>query len=306
MIARFGGEEALVAAAQRSASEIPEEMRGDVAVSIDRGRRVAEDCAQAGAHILFRGGPGWPASLECLHDAPEVLFVRGRIAAFDERAVAIVGSREGTAEGKDLAFRIAAGLAAEGWGSVSGLARGVDAAAHRGTLAGGGDTIAVLGCGIDQRYPEENRDLFDRIVEEGLVVSEFAPGMPPVSGNFPRRNRILAGLASAAVLVECRKRSGALITCRHALEQGKEIFVVPGWPGSPLAAGPLQLLREGARPIRGAEDLLEDLGGIPGELRPAPAAEREEWAAAELAPRDAAALEELLGAGSAYRFRAAT
>ncbi len=301
---RFGGEEALVSAARRGAEDVPEVMRVDVSGAVERGMQVAEDCERLGAHILFRGGPGWPKSLAVVEDAPEVLFARGRIAALEEKAVAIVGSREGTSQGRDLAFRIAAGIAEEGWASVSGLARGVDSAAHRGTLAAGGDTIAVLGCGADQAYPEENRELFDRIVEEGLVVTEFAPGMPPLSGNFPRRNRILAGLATAVVLVECRRRSGALVTCRHALEQGREIYVVPGWPGAPLSAGPLQLLREGARVIRGPEDLLEDLGGISGGVV-LPAPEEEEGLESGAGrSREDLALEELLGAVSARTRRA--
>jgi DNA processing protein len=273
-------------------------VREDAARALQRGAQVAEDCARHGVRVLFRGESPWPQTFECLSDEPEVLFVRGRVGALAERAVAIVGSREGTPEGRDLAFRLAFRLAEEGWASVSGLARGVDTAAHRGTLSAGGETIAVLGCGPDIPYPEENRDLFERIAEEGLLVSEFAPGMPPISGNFPRRNRLLAAIASAVVLVECRRRSGALVTCRHALEQGREIFVVPGWPGHPLAAGPLQLLRDGARLIRDADDLLEDLGGIPGGVREVGDAADGALASepfGETSARDAAALAELLG-----------
>ncbi len=301
LVERFGGEESFVRAARAGAEGIPSRMLEDVSHAKERGARVVLDCAKLGAHILFRGDPEWPNAFECLHDAPEVLFTRGRLGVLDERAVAIVGSREGTHEGKDLAFRIAARLAEEGWASVSGLARGVDTAAHRGSLSAGGETIAVLGCGPDLVFPEENRALFDRIVEEGLVVTEFAPGMPPVPGNFPRRNRILAALATATVLVECRRRSGALVTCRHALEQGREVFVVPGWPTSPLSAGPLQLLREGARVIRDADDLLEDLGGIWGGARVPAAAHDDAHGGSPSDARDAAALEELLGAAPARR-----
>lgn len=262
MFAKWGGPRPLVAAARSTDPGIPDLLRPVLAGASVLGRSIAEECEQLGIDILMRGAPAWPQTLECLDDVPEVLFVRGRVSVLQENAVGIIGSRESSPAGEDLACRMAARLAEEGWATVSGLARGIDRAAHRGALEGGGETIAVLGCGVDVFYPEENRDLQERIAQGGLLVSEFAPGMPPVAGNFPRRNRILSALSKAIVLVECRRRSGALNTCRHALDQGRDVFVVPGWPTSPLSSGPLQLLRDGARAIRDADDLLEDLRGI--------------------------------------------
>jgi len=246
--------------------------------------------------ILFRGEPAWPGRLECLTDPPEVIFVRGQLGLAEDPAVAIVGTRECTQEGAELSHRLAERLAEAGISVVSGLARGIDTAAHRGALAAGGDTLAVLGCGADVVYPSENRDLQERLAREGALVSEFAPGSAPRPQHFPRRNRILAALASAVVVLEARLRSGALVTARHALDQGKEIFVVPGWPGSPLAAGPLALLRDGARPVRHADDLLEDLGGISGGPPPVPG-EAEARRAAAAGARTPAALASALGIG---------
>ncbi len=253
-------------------ARIPDPVRAAFVGASARGERVHLACEKRGVKILFREGPEWPEGLECLTDVPEVIFVRGRLGVLRERGVAIVGTRECSTAGADLTHDLARRLAEEGWVIVSGLARGIDAHAHRAALAGGGDTIAVLGCGPDVHYPGENRELQETIARDGLLVSEFAPGAQPVPGHFPRRNRILAALAHAVVVVESRARSGALVTARHALDQGKEIFVVPGWPTSPVSSGPLALLRDGARPIRGAEDLLEDLGGIAG----GPAADPEE------------------------------
>ncbi|MBZ0266610.1 DNA-processing protein DprA, partial [bacterium] len=201
---------------------------------------------------------------------PEVLFVRGSVTQLAEPAVAIVGTRESSGPVELWTERTARRLAEEGWSTVSGLARGIDAAAHRGSLAGEGGTVAVLGCGVDVPYPAENRELHARVGEEGALVSEFAPGTEPRSHHFPRRNRILAALAVGTVVVECRRRSGAMITARHALELGREVFAVPGWPDASRSDGPLQLLRDGARLVRSAADLVEDLGGVaagpvPGE-----------------------------------------
>ena len=244
--------------------------KGALASARSRGERTLEDCARHGVEILFRGAPGWPDSLGCLTDEPEVLFLRGRRELLGERGLAIVGTRECSPAGAEMSASIARRVSENGWAVVSGLARGIDAAAHRGALEAAGDTVAVVGCGPDVPYPEENAGLHSAVCRDGLLVSEFAPGMPPVSGNFPRRNRIIAALSEATLVVECGLRSGARITARHALEQGKDVLVVPGWPTSPHSAGPLALLREGARPVRGAEDVLEDLGGIPGGSTPRP------------------------------------
>lgn len=295
LLEKCGGEEALVAAARAGDSAVGAQHIERVAGARERGARILEECASKGIRVLLRGEPEWPNSLACLGDEPEALFVRGRVEVFSEPSVAIVGSRECTAEGANFTEHLARRLAEEGWATVSGLARGIDAAAHRGSLAEGGDTIAVLGCGVDVTYPEENRALQERIAREGVLVGEFAPGMPPIPGHFPRRNRLLAALGRAVVLVECRLRSGALVTCRHAIEHGRELYVVPGWPTSPLASGPLRLLRDGARLIRGGDDLLEDLGGVSGGPR-VDAHEIEAVSTVDdISARDLAARRELLG-----------
>jgi DNA processing protein len=219
---------------------------------------------------IRRGQAGWPACFETLGDAPAAIFVRGDVTLLGARAIAVVGTRECSGEGWDWTHAAAGRLAEEGFVVVSGLARGIDAAAHRGALDASGDTVCVLGCGPDVAYPEENRELLERVAAAGCVVSEHAPGTPPRPWYFPRRNRLLAALSEAVVVVESRLRSGALVTARLALDLGKEVFVVPGWPTSPLSAGPLALLRDGARPIRSAEDLLEDLGGIGAAPPPPP------------------------------------
>jgi DNA processing protein len=261
---RCGGWSRAVQAASRGDRAVPERLRPGFANAERRGKEVQSACDACRVRPLFRGEADWPDRVEDLSDPPEVLFLRGRPETLRERAVAVVGTRECSPGGARLARHLGERLAEEGWATISGLARGIDTAAHRGALEADGDTVAVLGCGPDVAYPPENRDLQDRIGEEGAVVSEFVPGAEPRSGHFPRRNRILAALGDAIVVVESRIRGGALVTVRHGLDLGREIFVVPGWPGSARSAGPLALLREGARPIRDAEDLLEDLNGIRG------------------------------------------
>lgn len=260
------------AAAREAArrDRVPPRLRDAFARAEADGERVAERCRARGIRVVGRRESGWPEALEALTDAPEFLFVRGDLRRLAEPLVAMVGTRECSAAGADWTRRTARQLAEAGWGTVSGLARGIDAAAHAGTLEGQGDTVAVLGCGVDVVYPPEHRSLMERIVDQGAVVSEFAPGVEPRAHHFPRRNRILAALSRAVVVVECRRRSGALITARHGLEMGREVFTVPGWPGSPLSDGPLVLLRDGARPVRNAADLVEDLGGTWGGPQPSP------------------------------------
>jgi DNA processing protein len=265
----WGGWEEAVRAA-RSGERMSERLRRALLDAEDAGERVRSACTRLGVGVLLRGARGWPERLRCLTDEPEVLFWRGRSELLVERGVGVVGSRECSPQGADLTRRLAACVAEEGWTVVSGLARGIDAAAHRGALDVDGDTVAVLGCGPELAYPPENAELQERIARDGLLVSEFAPGAPPVAGNFPRRNRVLAALGDALVVVESRLRSGALVTARHALDQGKELFAVPGRPAAPLAAGPLQLLRQGARLVRDGRDLLEDLAGISGGARAVP------------------------------------
>ena len=197
-----------------------------------------------------------------LHDPPAGLFLRGAapIELLDRPAVAIVGARACSSYGAQVARLLGSELAAAGLVVVSGLARGVDGEAHRGALEAGGITVAVLGCGVDRDYPAGHAHLARRICERGLVVSEYAPGVEPAPWRFPARNRIIAGLAVATVIVEARERSGALITADFALEAGRDVFAVPGEITSALSAGTNALLRLGAIPLTSAGDVLEQLG----------------------------------------------
>ncbi len=209
-----------------------------------------------------RGGPGYPPLLAQLHDPPARLWLRGAPAEVLARpAVAVVGARSCSAYGAQVARTLARELAAAGLVVVSGLARGIDGEAHRGALDAGGATVAVLGCGIDRDYPARHAELARRLVEAGgLVVSEYEPGVEPAPWRFPARNRIIAGLALATVVVEARERSGALITADFALELGREVFAVPGEITSSLAAGTNRLIRQGAAPLLETEDVLDALG----------------------------------------------
>ena len=215
-----------------------------------------------GFRFLGRSDSGFPPPLRAIHDPPPGLFLRGNAEAglLALPAVAIVGARACSAYGRQIARSVARELASAGLVIVSGLARGVDAEAHRGALEAGGITVAVLGCGIDRDYPAANRELARQIATSGLIVSEYAPGVEPAPWRFPARNRIVAGLCSASVVVEARERSGALITADFALEEGREVFAVPGEITSALSAGSNALLRLGATPLTCAQDVLESFG----------------------------------------------
>jgi DNA processing protein len=204
----------------------------------------------------------YPPLLAAIHDPPPCLWLRGTAesALLAGPAVAIVGARACSAYGRAVARMLGRELAAVGLVVVSGLARGVDAEAHRGALDAGGTTIAVLGCGIDRDYPAAHAELARRIGERGLVVSEYEQGVEPAPWRFPARNRIIAGLCAATVVVEARERSGALITADFALEDGREVMAVPGEITSALSAGTNALLRLGATPVTGPADVLEALG----------------------------------------------
>jgi DNA processing protein len=208
-----------------------------------------------------RGREGYPSLLAELHDPPSRLYLRGGSAELLRRpAVAIVGARSCSPYGAQVARELARDLAAAGVVVVSGLARGIDGEAHRGALAAGGVTVAVLGCGIDRDYPRSHTELARRIAEDGLIVSEYPPGVEPVPWRFPARNRIVAGLSLATVVVEARERSGALITADFALELGRDVFAVPGEITSALSAGANDLLRQGAAPLLSPDDVLGAIG----------------------------------------------
>ena len=218
--------------------------------------------AASGLRFVARSAPAFPPLLRAVHDPPAGLFLRGTAAPelLARPAVAIVGARACSGYGAAAARTLARDLARAGLVVISGLARGVDAEAHRGALDAGGTTVAVLGCGIDRDYPAAHAELARRVAETGLVVSEYAPGVEPAPWRFPARNRIVAGLAAATVVVEARERSGALITADLALEEGREVFAVPGEITSALSAGTNALLKLGASPLTCAGDVLSCFG----------------------------------------------
>ncbi|HEY6835012.1 MAG TPA: DNA-processing protein DprA [Gaiellaceae bacterium] len=226
--------------------------------------------AVGGYRFVGRSEPRFPRLLLELHDPPPGLFLRGSadVALLSEPAVAIVGARSCSSYGSQVARMLGRELAAAGLVVVSGLARGIDGEAHRGALEAGGATVGVLGCGIDRDYPAAHAQLARGICDSGLVVSEYAPGVEPAPWRFPARNRIIAGLCLATVIVEARERSGALITTDFALEAGREVLAVPGEITSTLSAGTNALLRLGATPLTSALDVLEPLGLEPARAGP--------------------------------------
>jgi DNA processing protein len=235
-----------------------------------------------GIRWLPRRDRAFPRSLAAIFDPPVGLFLRGSgaVEVLDAAAVAVVGARSCSGYGSQVSRMIGRELAASGLVVVSGMARGIDGEAHRGALEAGGRTIAVLGCGVDRDYPAAHADLARRICEHGLVVSEYAPGVEPAPWRFPARNRIIAGLAAVTVVVEARERSGALITADFALEEGREVFAVPGDITSALSVGTNRLLAVGAAPLTHVEDVLRSFGL---EREQAPAADISESAASVLA-----------------------
>jgi len=213
-----------------------------------------------GHYLLTADDPGYPPQLAAIAGAPPALFVRGETAALSSPQLAIVGSRSATAAGRETAFEFAARLSAAGLAITSGLATGIDAAAHRGALAAGGRTIAVCGTGLDQAYPAEHTALAAAIAAQGALVSEFSIGMPPLAMNFPRRNRLMSGLARGVLVIEAAARSGSLITARLAGEQGRDVMAVPGSIHNALARGCHRLIKDGAALVESPEDVLATIG----------------------------------------------
>jgi DNA processing protein len=241
-------------------------------------RQVAEAelrrAEQMGVTVVCLDAADYPPLLREIYDPPPALFVRGRLSEPDTEtslAIAIVGTRSASPQGRSLARSLARELAGGGATIVSGLARGIDAAAHEGALEAGGRTLAVLGSGVDRVYPPEHELLATRVAERGAVLSELPLGSAPLAFNFPRRNRIIAGLARAVVVVEAPKRSGALVTARLALDGGRDVFAVPGHPSAPGAVGTNALIRDGAVLVRDAEDVASELGLSLKPCREAPA-----------------------------------
>ncbi|HEV2302805.1 MAG TPA: DNA-processing protein DprA [Stellaceae bacterium] len=259
LLRRFGSAAAALDALPRLARKSE---RARPVAALPRAEAEAELLAleRMDAKILCWGEPEYPEALAAIEDAPPVLAVMGRLELLRRPMVAIVGARNASANGRRLARELAAGLGEGGLVVASGLARGIDAAAHAGALAAG--TVAVVAGGIDVVYPEENRGLYEAIARDGAIVAELPPGTEPLARHFPRRNRIISGMALAVLVVEAAARSGSLITARYALEQGRDVFAVPGSPLDPRCRGTNELIRNGANLTETAQDILAPLAPL--------------------------------------------
>ena len=226
--------------------------------------RDQEFLERSGVSLVPVGTRHYPARLAAISSPPPVLYCNGNPDALDCSQIAIVGSRAATRSGRERARTLAGELAACGLVITSGLARGIDAAAHRGALEAGGTSVAVVATGPDRIYPRSNAGLARELLEEGVVVTERAPGTPPLPGNFPRRNRLISGLSLGVLVVEASLRSGSLITARFAADEGREVFAVPGSVDSPLSRGCHSLIRDGAKLVESVTDVLEEIAGFGG------------------------------------------
>ena len=255
---------------RRAIETVPEALPALLASTLDWLAQGQDRC------IVTLGDAHYPASLLNIADPPLMLYMMGSLVPRPEASasqglagmpcIAIVGSRNPTPQGQINAAQFAQALGAAGWCVVSGLAMGVDGAAHEGALNAGGYTVAVVGTGLDRVYPRKHLALAHRIAERGLIVSEFALGTPPLTANFPRRNRLIAGLSQGTLVIEAAPQSGSLITARLAAEQGKEVFAIPGSIHSPLSRGCHLLIKQGAKLVESAQDVLEELPALPAKL----------------------------------------
>jgi len=267
LIAHFGSADSVVSAAASDLRAVPgigQKLSRAIIASrqeIDV-ERALDDCRANGVTVLVESEDAYPQSLRSIPDPPGVLFVRGQILPSDGISVAIVGTRHATQYGLTQAERLGAGLARCGYTIVSGLARGIDAAAHRGAMKAQGRTIAVLGSGVLNIYPPEHESLASEVIDHGALISENPPRSPPLSGAFPQRNRIITGLSLGVIVVEASDRSGALISARHAMEQGREVFALPGRVDSRTSRGCHRLIRDGAKLVETVDDVLEELGPL--------------------------------------------
>jgi len=270
LVAHGSPREILAASARDLAAVVPGRM-----VTAIRAGGAADDAlgkvelwlADPVNHVITLADAEYPRALLEIPDPPPLLYVKGRLELLNRAGFAIVGSRNATAQGINNAEAFANTLSDAGLTIVSGLALGVDAAAHRGGLAGSASTIAVVGTGLDVVYPARNRELAHRIAVQGALVSEFALGTPAVASNFPRRNRLICGLSRGVLVVEAAVSSGSLITARLAADQGREVFAIPGSIHSPLAKGCHALIKQGAKLVESAQDVLEELGETAPRIR---------------------------------------
>lgn len=267
LLERFGSASDVLSASPSEIRSVPgvgAKLSNNLALASEIDIEPLLDCCQGhGISILQRGGDGYSKRLDEIYDPPAILFAKGNLQPSDELAIAIVGTRHATSYGLKVADQLARGLALAGLTIVSGLARGIDAAAHRGALAVGGRTIAVLGGGLLKMYPPEHQSLADEIATSGAVLSEALPEQSPKGGSFPRRNRIVTGLSLGVIVVEAADRSGALISARLANEQGREVFAVPGRMTDRMSKGTNALIRDGATMVQSVDDILEQLGPMP-------------------------------------------
>ncbi len=275
LLGRFGSPAAILSASIAELQQVPG-IGSKLAMSIvahgSREEALQEwnRCQAAGIRLLRHGEGSYSPALDRIPDPPSLLYCQGELRPSDELAVAIVGSRRCTPYGVQQAERIAAGLAHAGVTVVSGLARGIDASAHRGTLRAGGRTIAVCATGLGSIYPPEHAELAKEIAQQGALLTESPMLQAPVPGLFPQRNRIISGLSLGVIVIEAGRKSGALHTARHAMEQNRDLFVVPGRVDSEASQGCLDLIRDGATLIRNVDDVLESLGPLTTPVRTAP------------------------------------
>jgi DNA processing protein len=276
LLERFGSAGAILRASPEQLATVPHigtKLAGDMCRAMGDLDLTAEMdlIARHQVRLLALGTADYPGSLADIPDPPHLLYMRGALLPRDANAVALVGSRQCTAYGRRCAERLAASLVHAGFTVVSGLARGIDGAAHRGALQAGGRTIAVLAGGLAKIYPPEHADMAQQVESAGALLSEASMAMEPLAGMFPARNRLISGLCRGVVIVEAAERSGALITARHAAEQGRTVFAVPGPIDGPASAGAHKLLRDGATLVRGVEDIVEELDGVSSAVSPAAA-----------------------------------
>lgn len=275
LLERFGSATKVLDASEFSLRDV-QGVGSKLAGKVARARRdidAVEEldlCRRMGVRVVAQGADGYPPPLEDIPDPPSLLYIRGSIEPADQLAIALVGSRKCTPYGIRIAEKLAASLARVGLTVVSGLARGIDAAAHRGALAAGGRTIAVLANGLADVYPPEHGDLAREVVGAGALISESAMRQDPLAEFFPRRNRIISGLCLGVVVVEATPRSGSLSTARHATEQNREVFAVPGPVDSLASRGCHGLIRDGARLVETVDDILEELGPLVREVQARP------------------------------------
>jgi DNA processing protein len=285
LLAAFGSPAAVLAAPKGAlrgfvVAELADAIGSDIE-GLNMRLSAAHDWQRGGERrgMLAIGEAEYPSLLLQSADPPLLLYVQGEVRLLSQPCLAIVGSRNASAQGVDNARAFGAHLSAQGWTIVSGLAFGIDGAAHEGGLAGPGSTVAVVGTGLDRVYPARHRALAHRIATAGVLVSEFAPGMPPLPQNFPQRNRIIAGLSRGTLVVEAALQSGSLITARQAADNGREVFALPGSIHSPLSRGCHALIRQGAKLVESADDILEELQdevAVAAADLPTPAAGRED------------------------------